>query len=473
MQKTICLLNYYFMIYILLNLVVFIALIAWLYLLQRKFVKFPKRVFLALALGIGCGVLLQIAYGQTSDTTSDTLEWIGLIGDGYVRLLQMIVMPLIMISILSAIVNLKEGGKDLGKMSTTIIFFLVGTAVIAGLIGVFSANLFGLNAEGLQMGAMETARAGYLETKLTDLNNTSFVSRIINLIPSNPFLDMTGSRDTSTIGVVIFSAFLGVAALGIAKKKPQSFEFFKNLINSLHDVIMRLVTIILRLTPYGVLALMTKVVATSNVGDIMNLGRFVIASYVALIAMFIVHLIIVGAFGINPFIYLRKSLPVLTFAFTSRSSAGTIPLNIETQVDKLGVNEGIANLSASLGASIGQNGCAAIYPAMLAVMIAPIAGVDPMNWEFIIKLLAIIAISSFGVAGVGGGATFAALIVLSSLNFPVALVGLLISIEPLIDMGRTALNVNGAMVTGVVTGKIFGQLDTSKFYDNDTREPEE
>ncbi|MGL4328768.1 MAG: L-cystine transporter [Tannerellaceae bacterium] len=441
------------------NLFIFIVLVAVLYYLQKKYVKFAKRVFIALGVGTLLGVCLQWWYGASDSTTTDTLEWISIVGDGYVRLLQMIVMPLIMISILSAIVNLKEGGRDLGRMSGLVIFVLISTAVVAALIGVFTANIFGLSAEGLQMGAGEVARAGYLESQLTDLNNSSFASRIINLIPSNPFLDMTGSRDTSTIGVVIFSAFLGVAALGIARKKPNAFEVFKNLINSLHDVIMRLVTLVLRLTPYGVLALMTKVVASSSVTDIFNLGRFVLASYVALIAMFVVHLLIISGFRLNPMIYLKKVLPVLTFAFTSRSSAGTIPLNIETQTDKLGVQEGIANISASLGASIGQNGCAAIYPAMLAVMIAPVAGVDPMSWAFIIKLVVIIAISSFGVAGVGGGATFAALIVLSSMNFPVGLVGLLISIEPLIDMGRTVLNVNGAMTAGVVTARMMKAFD--------------
>src|SRR5699024_10972054 len=141
---------------------------------------------------------------------------------------------------------------------------------------------------------------------------------------------------------------------------------------------------------------------------------------------------------------------------TSRSSAATIPLNIETQTKKLGVSEGVANLSASFGATIGQNGCAGIYPAMLAVMIAPAAGVE-VNISFILTLIAVVAISSFGVAGVGGGATFAALIVLSTMNLPVALAGLLIAVEPLIDMGRTALNVNDSMVAGVVTGKVTGE----------------
>jgi L-cystine uptake protein TcyP (sodium:dicarboxylate symporter family) len=130
-------------------------------------------------------------------------------------------------------------------------------------------------------------------------------------------------------------------------------------------------------------------------------------------------------------------------------------LNVETQIDELKVPSPIANLSASFGATIGQNGCAGIYPAMLSVMVAPTMGIDPTSLSFITGLVAIIAISSFGVAGVGGGATFAALIVLPAMGFPVTIAALLISIEPLIDMARTALNVNGAMTAGVLTSKIL------------------
>ncbi|MEG1617129.1 MAG: cation:dicarboxylase symporter family transporter [Bacteroidales bacterium] len=429
--------------------------------LQKRYVKFSTRVFVATGMGVLFGVFLQLFFKP--DVIAQTLQWTAIFGEGYVRLLQMIVMPLIFVSILSAIINLKNGGEGLGKMAFLIVGILVGTAMIAALVGVVTANGFGLSVEGLQMGAMESARGAALENKLTDLDAMPFSQRLIELIPTNVFQDFSGSRDSSTIGVVIFTSFLGIAALGIRKKKPVSFEFFKNLVVSLHDVIMRLVTLILRLTPYGIVALMAKVVATSSVADILNLGTFIVASYVALISMFVIHLLLISFVKVNPVTYVKKVLPVLTFAFTSRSSAGTIPLNVETQTDKLGVDEGVANLSASLGATIGQNGCAAIYPAMLAIMIAPVAGVDPMSLEFIIKLIAIIAISSFGVAGVGGGATFAALIVLSSLNFPVALVGLLISVEPLIDMGRTALNVNGAMVTGVISSRLLRTFDMKVF----------
>ncbi|MBP2658684.1 MAG: sodium:dicarboxylate symporter, partial [Firmicutes bacterium] len=201
--------------------------------------------------------------------------------------------------------------------------------------------------------------------------------------------------------------------------------------------------------------------------DIYKLIQFVIASYIALIIMFIVHLIILSLMGFNPFTYVKKVIPVLVFAFTSRTSAGTLPLTIQALINKLGVPSCYANLSASFGVSIGQNGCAGIYPAMLAVMVAPTVGINPLDLAFLVKLMIIVAIGSFGIAGVGGGATFAALLVLSTMGLPVEIVGLLIAVEPLIDMGRTALNVSGAMITGVATSKIMNEIDTATYNQND------
>jgi L-cystine uptake protein TcyP (sodium:dicarboxylate symporter family) len=215
---------------------------------------------------------------------------------------------------------------------------------------------------------------------------------------------------------------------------------------------------------------MTQVVAKSNKNDIFNLINFVLASYSAILIMFGIHLAIVAACGLNPKRYLQKIFPVLVFAFTSRTSAGAIPLSVQIQHQRLGTPEGIANFAASFGSTMGQNGCAGIYPAMLAFMIAPTVGIDPMSISFIASLVGIIAISSIGIAGVGGGATFAALIVLSSLDLPVALAGLLISIEPLIDMGRTALNVSGSILSGTVTSRIMGSTDLKVFNQSDVTE---
>ena len=162
---------------------------------------------------------------------------------------------------------------------------------------------------------------------------------------------------------------------------------------------------------------------------------------------------------LSPVLYVKKALPTLTFAFTSRSSAGTLPLNIKSQTKDFGVSESIANFAGPFSLSIGQNGCAGIYPAMLAVMVAPTVGINPMNPTFILSLILVVMISSFGVAGVGGGATFASLIVLSVMGLPIEIVGLLISVEPLIDMGRTALNVSGGMTTGILTSRITGEFE--------------
>ncbi|MGG6314087.1 L-cystine transporter [Paenibacillus macerans] len=447
---------------IIINVAVMLVLIGVLIWMQKKHVSFTKRVFTGLGLGLVFGVILQVLYGAGSEIIAQSTDWFNLAGRGYVGLLQMIVIPLIMVSIISAIMNLK-GKQNLGKMSGLIIAVLLITTAIAASVSIVTSLSFDLKAIEIQAGEREQQRGTALEERLGTVEDKTIPQQVLDFIPTNPFADMTGARSTSTLAVVIFSAFIGVAVLGLDKKKPEQADTFRKVVDAVYAVVMRIVTLVLRLTPYGILALITNVAATTNAEEILKLIKFVGASYVALIVMFIIHLILLAAFGYNPVQYVRKVLPTLVFAFTSRSSAATIPLNVETQTKRLGVPEGIANLSASFGATIGQNGCAGIYPAMLAVMIAPTVGINPLSWDFILTLILVVTISSFGVAGVGGGATFASLIVLSTMNLPVALAGLLISVEPLIDMGRTALNVNDSITAGVITGKILGENDTSAF----------
>lgn len=447
-----------------LNIVILLAIIGLLIYMQKKHVSFTKRVFTGLGIGIVLGAILQWGYGSDSMVLTKTTDWYSIVGSGYIRLLMMIVVPLVMVSIIQSIINLEKTAA-LGKMAGWIIGILIATTMVAALVGITSATVFDLNADQIEAGQDESDRGIMLEDTLGDVENQTTPERILNFIPSNIFLDMTGERPTSVIAVVIFSVIVGIAVLGVRRKSPEQAEIFTKMVNSIYAVVMRIVTLILRLAPFGVLALMANTVASTDVAGVLELGKFVLASYVAIGIMFIIHLLLITVSGLNPFVYLRKALPVLGFAFTSRSSAGTIPLNIQAQKNSLGVDEGIANMSASFGATMGQNGCAGIYPAMLAVMIAPTIGIDPLSFGFIIQLVLIIGISSFGVAGVGGGATFAALIVLSSMNMPVALAGLLISIEALIDMGRTALNVNGSMVTGTLTSRVLNKFNTKTYND--------
>lgn len=449
----------------LINIIVLVIFIVILHMMARKHISFAKRVFTALGIGIVFGVLLHLVYGTHSNVITSTSDWFNIVGQGYVALLQMIVMPLIFISIVAAFTKIQIGEK-FAKIGSLIFIFLIGTVTIAAIVGVVYALVFGLDASTINLGNAEQARGSEIAKQAKDLTAHTLPQQILELLPKNPFLDFTGQRATSTIAVVIFASFIGFAYLRLARKQPDHGELLKSAIDAIYSLVMAIVTFVLRLTPYGVLAIMANTLSTSDFGAIWTLGKFLIASYAALITMYIIHLVILSLLGISPIRYVKKTLEVLIFAFTSRSSAGALPLNVQTQTRRLGVPEGIANFAATFGLSIGQNGCAGIYPAMLAIMVAPVANVE-IDLQFIVTLIAVVIISSFGVAGVGGGATFASILVLSTLNLPVALAGVLISVEPLIDMGRTALNVNDSMLAGTGTAKLTKHWDKDTFESND------
>lgn len=439
---------------LLVNLAIFIAFLLLLAHLYRKTEKLGQTVFIGLLLGLLFGAVLQSAFEKP--LLDKTLDWINVVSNGYVRLLQMIVMPLVFVSILSAIARINQT-RSLGKVSVGVLSTLLITTAISAAIGIAMVHLFDVSAAGLIVGDRELAAQGKVLDKAGQVSNLTVPAMLVSFIPKNPFADLTGANPTSIISVVIFSALLGVAALSLGKEDQALGERIAQGVETLNKLVMRLVRFVIRLTPYGVFALMIKMAATSKWADIVNLGNFIVASYAAIALMFVVHGILLFFVKVNPVDYYKKVLPTLSFAFTSRSSAATIPLNIETQTAKLGNSNVIANFAATFGATIGQNGCGGIYPAMLAVMVAPMVGIDPFSFSYILTLIFVVAISSFGIAGVGGGATFAAIVVLSTLGLPLELIGLLISIEPLIDMGRTALNVNGAMVAGTITDRLLNK----------------
>lgn len=444
---------------LIINVLLFAALLTALARVSKPSWSLSRKVLTGLVMGVLFGFALQLVYGAGHPAIAASIEWFNLVGNGYVQLLQMIVMPLVFASILSAVAKL-HNAASLGRISLLTLGTLLLTTLIAALVGVLVTNLFGLTAEGLVQGVKESARLDAIETSyLGRVSELGVPQLLLSFIPKNPFADLTGANPTSIISVVIFAALLGVAALQLHRDDASRGEKVLAAIDTLQAWVMKLVRLIMTLTPYGVMALMTKVVASSNPEEIVKLGSFVLASYLGLGLMFLVHGLLLALVGVNPITFLRKVAPVLSFAFSSRSSAATIPLNVEAQTRRLGVPEAIASFAASFGATIGQNGCAGLYPAMLAVMVAPTVGIDPLDPLWIASLVAIVTLSSAGVAGVGGGATFAALIVLPAMGLPVTLVALLISVEPLIDMGRTALNVNGAMTAGTITSQLLGQTD--------------
>ncbi len=433
---------------LLINLLLFLACMVLLVRLGMGNWSLGRRVLAGLIIGALFGLGLQLIYGIGSPTVDASLSWINVVGRVYVSLLKVIITPQVLISMVAAIVKLDEIAS-LGKVGGLVIGLLLATTAVAALVGVFMAASFGLSAEGLIEGEREIARAANIADRQVRLGDLSAADMIVSFFPTNIFEDLAGLRDTSIIAVVIFGILLGIAGLLVTRDNPDHAAAFRRFVDVAQTIIHKFARMIIGLTPFGVLALMTKMSATSSGSDILNLLGFVVASYLAIGVMFVVHGALLALGGVNVAHYFSRVWPVLAFAFSSRSSAAAIPLSVETQTRSLGNDQAVANVAASFGATIGQNGCAGIYPAMLAVMVAPTVGVDPLSASFLLTLVAVIVVSSFGVAGVGGGATFAALMVLPAMGLPVALVALLISIEPLIDMGRTALNVNGSMTASI------------------------
>ena len=445
----------------LLLLSAFSGLCYGLFRLRQKGLSLAWRVLVGLLGGALFGLILNLYSDPLGESLAQFLSWTRLVGGGYISLLKMIIMPLVLVSMVAAVIKL-DAISALGRIGGLVLLTLLGTTAIAAMIGAYTAATFGLTAEGLIEGERELARAEVLLSRQVEMRDWALPEILLSFLPNNIFLDLTGVRPTSIIAVALFGILLGVAGLQVRAQNAALGARLSRGIDVIQELVMALVRLVIQLTPYGVLALMIKVSSAANGDDILNLINFILASYTAILLMFLVHGLILLAVGFSPKLFFIKTWPALTFAFSSRSSAATIPLNVEVQTKALGNDPSIANLSATFGASIGQNGCAGIYPAMLAVMIAPTVGIDPLSLSFLMPLILITTVSSFGIAGVGGGATFAALVVLPAMGLPITLVALLISIEPLIDMARTALNVSGSMVAGTVTQRLLGRATASQ-----------
>ncbi len=446
---------------------IFVGMLFFLSILKSKYKKgFNFRVLTALCLGIVFGGTLNVLFlGNNPELIETVTTFMSLFSTSYIRLLRMMVVPLIFIAMLTSVINAKAG-SSLSKIVSKVIGILVVTVAISALVGIASVYLFGIDSVAISNALSSTenvlGRADTLEGYSETLTSKNYAQYITAFIPTNIFSMFTGAERTDTLSTVLFAMFMGYAVLQLKKRYPEKVEPFINGANSIKEVVLSMVREVLKLTPFGVLAMISSFFAKTDATALGQLAKFLVASYFAIVVMYVIHLITITLVGLNPKEFAKKTWPVLLFGFSSRSSMSAVPMNISAQTDSLGVDEETASISASFGTSIGQNGCAGIYPAMLAIMAAQITG-TPITATFIIQLVVVTAISSFGVAGVGGGATFAAITVLTVMGLDIRIAALLISIEALIDMARTALNISDSMLAGVVTSKLNDTLDESKY----------
>ena len=436
----------------------FIAILVAIFVLVRKMekkkVKFSTRMISAMGIGLVLGLFIQLVAGFPKDPSSirwieEVSKWYGLVGNGFMDLLKMLVVPLIFVSIIRVIINMKDG-VNLGKLTLKSLTVLLGTTALAAIVGLVVGNLF-------NSGAGEV-----LITSNTDMREiTSIVDTLRGLLPSNP---VNAMAEGNIVAVVIFAAFIGTSMKRLNKKYSDVIKPAWDLVEASYKIITSVAMTVIKFMPYAVVALLANTIAARGVGAILGVVDFIIALYVSVAIMLIIHLIIIALNGLNPFKYVKNVMEPLILAFTSRSSLGTLPVTIETLTEKAGVDNGVASFVGSLGSNAGMNGCAAIYPALMAVTVANMSG-TPMDFSFYGMLLVIIVISSLGIAGLPGTATMAVSVVISGMGMGAAfpLVGGIIAIDPILDMGRTMLNVNGTMVTAVTVANSFGDINKEKF----------
>lgn len=434
--------------------IVFIGLLLGLFFvirqMEKKKINFSKRMIVATLLGLLLGVVIQAVAKFPDDIgavtwITETTKWYGLVGYGFMDLLKMLVVPLIFLSIIRVIINMKAD-QNLGKLTSRTILVLLSTTAISAIIAIIVGNLF-------KLGVGETVVQSQSEMK----EISSIVDTLRGLLPSNPVKAMA---DANVVGVVIFAGFIGIAIKRLTKKYLEIVKPAIDLIEAGYKIITSVAMTVIKFMPYAVIALLANTIAGRGMSAIISVTKFIAAIYVSIGLVFVFHMIIISLNKLNPFKYIKNVAQPLILAFTSRSSLGTLPVTIETLTEKAGVDNGVASFVGSLGSNMGMNGCAAVYPALMAITIANMSG-TPMDLSFYGMLLVIIIVSSLGIAGLPGTATMAVSVVISGMGmgayFPLA--GGILAIDPILDMGRTMLNVNGTMVTAVTVANSLDNID--------------
>lgn len=435
---------------------ILIVLFALFYVLKKmrdfKF-NFSLRMFVALILGLGFGFILQYLanYPNAEQAKnivwfSQSKHWFSFFSSVFIAFIKMLVIPLVSICIVKVIIEIDKNIKISSLLVASLFWILFSTAIAAAL-GVILAYNFNLGSGFITEGSKQIR-----EIK-------TFSSIILNLLPSNIISAMDKEN---IIAIVIFAFFIGICAKKISKKEEykNAFASFENFVLSFYGIMMSMTAVVIRFMPYAVICMMSNVLLSNGFEAIKTAGLFIVLIYVAMFIMFLVHFLMLLSQGLNPIHYIKKAFPVWLFAFSSRSSLGTLPLTISTLQNKLGVSNSVANFVASIGTTSGLNGCAGYFPAMAAIFVAFASG-TPIDFSFALMIILVAVLGSLGIAGVPGSATMAASIMLAGIGFGdnFYMLSLILAIDPIIDMARTTSNVSGAMASALCTAKNLKALD--------------
>lgn len=430
---------------------------------KRRFPSFSVQILLGLAVGVGLGALAlamgpQDAAGDVPNGLTTTLDTIG---SSFVTLLKAVVPPLIFTAIVASIANLRTVTNAARLAGQTLLWFAI-TAAISVAVGIGLGLLFqpGNRASVSLDAASEPGRTG----TWLDFLNGLIPDNVLGLGASTQVevTDAGASASTSVnfnvLQILVVALVIGIAALKSGKKADPFLAFNRSAL----AIVQKVLWWIIRLAPIGTAGLIGYAIAAYGWTSLASLAWFAVAIYVGLaVVLFVVYPILLRTNGLKISSYFRGAWPAIQLAFVSRSSIGTLPVTQRVTERNLGVPSEYASFAVPLAATTKMDGCASIYPAISAIFVAQIFGIDLSITDYL--LIAFVSVvGSAATAGLTGAIVMLTL-TLSTVGLPLAGVGLLLAIDPILDMGRTAVNVAGQALVPTIVAKREGILDLEQY----------
>ncbi len=420
--------------------------------------SFGVQVTIALVAGVILGLIAR-SWGPVSDTADNWLgQTLDTIGSSYVTLLKAAVVPLVITAIIASIGNLRKVTNAARLAMSTLLWFAL-TALIAVVLGLIIGIVMqpGAHADAASLNAGAPDSQGSWLGFLTGLIPVNFLGLEVATAPDDAGV-MTSEVNFNILQLIIVSGAIGIAAVKVGKAAEPFLQFTEAAL----AVVQKVVWWIVRIAPIGTLGLIGNAVNSYGWSTMGSLLWFVVAVYIGLaIVFFIVYPVLARANGLSVRQYVSGVWPATQMGFVSRSSIGTMPVTQKVATDNFGVPHSYAAFAVPFGATTKMDGCAAIYPAIAAVFVAQFFGIDLS----LIQYLLIIFVAVIGSAATAGttGATVMLTLTLSTLGLPLEGVGLLLAIEPIVDMGRTALNVSGQALVPAIVAKRHEILDVERY----------
>lgn len=415
--------------------------------MEKKRMGLATRVLIGLALGVVVGI---IVYGFPDGTLKDAFLINGLfqlVGQIFLRSIMMLVVPLVFISLVNGAASMGDI-KKLGRVGVKTISFYLVTTAIAIVISLVIAFLINPGV-GLDMGAIDAVDVSESET-------TPLVQILYEMVPTNPVASLS---EGSMLQIIVFAILSGIALSIIGEKGTKVLELFEQL----NELVMELVRMVMVLAPVGVFSLVARTFATVGVAALVPILKVVLGVYIGLVihATLVYGGMLKAFTGLSIFKFYKKFYPAMAIAFSTASSNAALPVSMDLAENQIGVSKEIAAFALPLGATINMDGTA-IYQGVAAIFIAQVFEIEvTMSMAATIVLTATLA--SIGTAGVPGAGSIMLAMVLQSVGLPLEGLGLILGVDRIFDMGRTAMNITGDAVCTTIISKQEGEFDEEIF----------